>query len=104
MFDFIELKKQLNKTTEQLDHKILLPANSSDIKTTKTKTGKQQSVEARVNEKFYSFPLEDVFFLPAKTVTAEELAKFIHSKTRMPSGKTLLVRVFETKTSWAEYP
>lgn len=104
VFDFVELKKQLNKTTEQLDHKFLLPSNSREIKTSKTKTSNQNSVEIKTKNKFYLVPLEDVFFLDAPSITAEELAKFIHSRLRVPKGKKLLVRVFETKTSWAEYP
>ncbi len=96
--DFVELKKKLNAATEPLDHHFLVPANSTVIKT--SRIGKQ--AEVRFKDKSYVFPFEDVFSLPVKAITAEELAKYIHEK--MHGGKNTRVRVFETSSCYAEYP
>lgn len=96
--DFVELKKKLNNATDQLDHRLLIPANSNTIKTSK----KNAQLEIRAKNKSYLIPLEDVILLPLKAITAEELARYIHGK--MHGDNKTRVRVFESKSSWAEYP
>lgn len=72
--DFIELKNNLRKVIEELDHRILIPKNSKDVVIEKDK------VRLIVNGKEYLFPLEDCVLLPLSSTTAENLAEYIINK------------------------
>ena len=98
--DFMELSKKLKEIVEPLDHYILIPTKSDDIK---IKEG-EESVEVNTPEKHYVFPRSDVCFLPLPATTSELLAKYIHDRLKeIYSDKRLIVRVGESKSSLASY-
>lgn len=98
--DFMELTVKLKEIIEPLDHFILIPTKSDDIKIKEDK----ESIEVLTPTKRYVFPREDVCLLPLPATTAELLAKYIHDKLKeIYKGKKLTVKVGETKSSLASY-
>lgn len=73
IMDFVVLKKALKAMIDELDHKTLLPTQSSDVKLGVTET----SVEAVSCGKRYVFPREDVVLLEIPNTTAEEMSKMM---------------------------
>ncbi len=98
--DFMELSKKLKAIIEPMDHYILIPTESEDIKINEV----QDSVEILTPTKRYVFPRSDVCFLPLPATTSELLAKHIHDKLKeIYKNKKILVKVGETKSSLASY-
>jgi 6-pyruvoyltetrahydropterin/6-carboxytetrahydropterin synthase len=73
VFDFVELKKNIRRICDRLDHHFLLPTQSQhlDIKET------DGEWEIRFENRRYVFPADDVLVLPVDSITAERLAKYI---------------------------
>ena len=98
--DFMELTKDLKSIVEPMDHYILLPTKSEEIKIKE----EGESVEVNTPEKRYVFPKSDVCYLPLPATTSELLAKFIHDKLKeIYKEKKIVVRVGESKSSIASY-
>ena len=98
--DFMELSSKLKDIVEPLDHYVLVPTKSEDIKIEK----QENSVEVSTSNKKYVFPKEDVCFLPIPATTCELLAKYIHDKLKeFYTDKKITVIVGETKSSMASY-
>jgi 6-pyruvoyltetrahydropterin/6-carboxytetrahydropterin synthase len=73
LMDFVVLKKELRSLTDEMDHKVLLPARSKIVKIEE----KDGSVEVTSCSKRYVFPAEDVLMLEVTTTTAEEMARMM---------------------------
>jgi 6-pyruvoyltetrahydropterin/6-carboxytetrahydropterin synthase len=73
VFDFTRLKRVLKAVVDRLDHRMLLPAESTRIKVERT----GQEVVASYKDKRYVFPASDVVLLPIPNTTAEMLARWI---------------------------
>ncbi|MFX1377380.1 MAG: 6-pyruvoyl tetrahydropterin synthase family protein [Promethearchaeota archaeon] len=98
--DFIELNEKLNKIIKLLDHYILIPEESQDLKI----ISNTKSVEIYTSGKKYLFPRSDVFFLPLPATTSELIAKYIHSKLKeIYQNKKIIVKVGESKSTMASY-
>ncbi len=100
--DFMELSKNLQSIIEPMDHYILIPTKSEDIKIKE----EMDSIEVitLTLKKRYVFPKSDVCFLPLPGTTSELLAKYIHDKLKeIYSGKKIIVKVGESKSSIASY-
>ncbi|NHK30313.1 MAG: 6-carboxytetrahydropterin synthase [Asgard group archaeon] len=80
IIDFLELKPFVRQFIEELDHKILLPANNPNLSV------KQEDNEYFVNfipkEKHYVFPVDDVVVLPIMNTTVEEFARLLAKKLK----------------------
>ncbi|HQR09530.1 MAG TPA: 6-carboxytetrahydropterin synthase [Gemmatales bacterium] len=78
VFDFIALKRLTMQISDELDHRMMLPAKSKYIKV--------EIVDDQVNVSFekkrWSFPLDDCVLLPIENTTAELLAQYIASRIR----------------------
>ncbi len=98
--DFYELKREINSILNQLDHAVLLPGTSKDIKITK----QDSQVLVDFNHKHYEFPSEDVRILEIPATTAELLSKYIHDKlqSKFPQH-SLIVEVGESVGSIGRY-
>lgn len=70
IMDFIPLKKALREISDDLDHRILIPANSKRIT---VDVGDEITVKAE--HKRYVFPAEDVVLLDTEESSAEELSR-----------------------------
>jgi 6-pyruvoyltetrahydropterin/6-carboxytetrahydropterin synthase len=75
IMDFIPLKRELRSIAEQLDHRVLVPANSKRITLT---LGEEVLIKA--DGKKYALPKEDVVLLPTEESSAEELCQVILAK------------------------
>jgi 6-pyruvoyltetrahydropterin/6-carboxytetrahydropterin synthase len=97
--DFIKLKHIVRSITESLDHYVLIPDLSQDLKVTKH----HESVEILTeNNKKYAFPISDVKFLPIKATTSEILAKYIHDKIKeIFPDKKIVVKLKESRSTTA---
>jgi len=73
IIDFSILKNILKKISSELDHRILIPEKSKAINFEKDK--KSVKIKSLGNE--YIFPLNDCFFLPIDSTSAENLASYI---------------------------
>jgi len=98
--DFMELNEKLKNIVEPMDHNILIPTQSEDIKINEEK----ESIEVLTPTKKYVFPRSDVCFLPLQATTSELLAKYIHDKLKkIYKNKKIEVKVGESKSSMASY-
>jgi len=98
--DFMELNEKLKDIVEPMDHNILIPTKSEEIKINEEK----ESIEVLTPTKKYVFPRSDVCFLPLQATTSELLAKYIHDKLKkIYKNKKIEVKVGESKSSLASY-
>lgn len=77
IIDFTIIKKILKKIANELDHKILIPANNDLAKIEK----KKKTVNINSMGKEYVFPISDCAFLPIRSTSAENLARYILDQT-----------------------
>jgi 6-pyruvoyltetrahydropterin/6-carboxytetrahydropterin synthase len=99
--DFIELKEKIKTMAKPLDHRVLIPELSSDLKISKT----SESIEVVTKKnKRYVFPKTDVVLLSLPATTSELLAKFFHDKLKeIYMDKRITVKLEETKDTVAVY-
>jgi len=71
--DFIALRDELRKLTDELDHHMLLPTLHPSIRVAAGET----EVEVRFEERRWVFPRGDCVLLPIEQTTAELLAKYL---------------------------
>jgi 6-pyruvoyltetrahydropterin/6-carboxytetrahydropterin synthase len=76
LFDFIALKRQAQKLTDALDHRMLLPTESRHIRVEERDGG----VHVRYKDRAWMFPREDCVLLPIANTTAELLGRYIGLK------------------------
>lgn len=77
LVDFGHLKKALRSLSEELDHRVLIPAQSREID-----VQVDQEVVVHSGAKRYVFPREDVVLLPIMESSAEELARYLLERLR----------------------
>lgn len=86
ILDFSVLKEALRDIVNHLDHKILVPLESKVLKIEKG----EENVKLSLIGKQYVFPVDDCVFLPIKSTSAENLAKYILAevmkKISLPKG------------------
>jgi 6-pyruvoyltetrahydropterin/6-carboxytetrahydropterin synthase len=74
--EFGLLKNKIDAICEELDERVLLPADSPFLEMGETET----NIEVKFNEKFYSFPKEDCVILDMVNVSSECLAKWVYQE------------------------
>lgn len=101
VLDFLVLKKIVKEECEKLDHHVLLPQKSKNLKIRR----EENRVLVKSGEKDYVFPSEDVLILPVREVTAEELARFLAERLaeRLPKIRSIVVEVEENRGQSAIY-
>lgn len=103
VIDFRVVKAHLRSLCKEWDHRLLLPARSSQIKI--TTRGKQ--TEVKTPDREYSFPMQDVLILDVIETTAEELARILAEKLgtslkkELPNLRQISVTVAESITQRA---
>jgi 6-pyruvoyltetrahydropterin/6-carboxytetrahydropterin synthase len=100
VIDFLELKPYVREIIEELDHKILLPADNENLII--VKKDNELFVDFKPKNKHYIFPESDVVILPIKNTTVEEFARLLSEKLRPlfkihPNIEAIEVGVFEYK-------
>ncbi len=74
--EFTHLKKKIDELCEELDERVLLPADSPFLDIGET----ESNFEVNLDDKFYSFPKEDCLVLEIVNISSECLAKWIHHR------------------------
>lgn len=98
--DFTDLKEKILSIVKSMDHYVLIPTKSDELKIKEEK----DSIEVIASNKRYVFPREDVFFIPLPATTSELLAKYIHDKLKeVYEDKKIVVRVGESKSTMAVF-
>jgi 6-pyruvoyltetrahydropterin/6-carboxytetrahydropterin synthase len=77
--DFSILKKVVRKLTDEIDHKVLLPAKNPKLAF--RDTGMQRQVDY-FGEHTYTFPVVDCAMMPIENTTAEMIAQHFAHRTR----------------------
>jgi len=78
VFDFIALRDQTKAICDELDHRMLLPAESPMI----LLEDDGPNVRARYKDRYWSFPRDECVVLPVPNTTAEMLATYIAQRLR----------------------
>src|SRR5437660_10845744 len=73
VFDFIALKQLTKAITDALDHRMMLPTQSTHIAVSEG----PRSVQVRYRDREWLFPRGDCVLLPVENTTAELLARYI---------------------------
>ena len=76
IIDFETIKGIVNTICDRLDHRILIAEKDPRLNIKKSSS---VSVEIIKNKKVYMLPLEDIMFLPTRSVSAEDLCKYFTS-------------------------
>ena len=98
--DFTDLKEKLISIVKPMDHYILIPTESDELKIKE----ERDSVEIFTSSKRYIFPREDVLFLPLPATTSELLAKYIHNELKEIYGdKKIKVIIGESRSTSAVF-
>jgi len=97
--DFIALKDLTRAITDELDHRMLLPANSRLISLHED----GPNVRVVYGDRYWSFPRDECVLLPVANTTAERLADYIGGRLRQqitalgwPPPRVLRVEVEES--------
>lgn len=78
VLDFIRAKKMLKSICDELDHRVLLPAESQLVKVEQ----QEDSIGVSYRQRRYLFPRVDVVLLPIPNVTSEMLAYHICNRMK----------------------
>jgi 6-pyruvoyltetrahydropterin/6-carboxytetrahydropterin synthase len=97
--NFKEIKERAIEICKTLDHKVMLPGDSSSI----TINSENGFIEVIVASKRYVFPEEDCMLIPTQATTTELLAKYIHGHLKYPSDYRVRVCVSENAGSTGCY-
>lgn len=73
VLDFIRTKKMLKAVCDELDHRVLMPGESTLVQVEELEDG----ISVRHEQRRFLFPKEDVVVLPVPNVTSEMLASYI---------------------------
>jgi len=101
VFDFIALRDNLQELVDQLDHRMLLPTNHSQIRV------EQDAAETtvRYKERRWVFPSEECVLLPIEQTTAELIAQWLGEelmqRIEISNLDSLTLRVEENFGQWA---
>lgn len=104
VLDFLEIKKTAREICESLDHRFLLPFESTCLRI--QKSAEEWSIG--FGNKRYVFPASDVFVLPVDNITAERLAEYIclrmiealHPKTGNLKAVAVGIEEAPGQTAW----
>ena len=78
VFDFIALKDLTRAITDELDHRMLLPAHNVSIRLEEEGT----NWRVRYGDRYWSFPRDECVVLPIANTTAELLADYVSMRLR----------------------
>ena len=99
--DFMDVRNALRPEIEKLDHKLLVPGESSEVSIEQ----QGDNLEIQFSGKHYSIPACDACILPLPAITSELLARYFHVQlaSKFPEGLSFSITVGETSSSFATY-
>jgi len=105
VIDFIALRDDLKKITDELDHRMLLPSSHPLIRVTEDQT--EVVAVFTPDGRRWIFPRGDCAILPIANTTAELLARYIAERLQaawrsrnQPAPSRLIVAVDENHGQW----
>src|SRR5262245_33025973 len=105
VIDFIALRDELKKITDELDHRMLLPTGHPLIRV--ADDGREVEAVFTPDGRRWVFPKGDCAILPIANTTAELLARYIGERLRaalksrsLPAPQRLIVAVDENHGQW----
>jgi 6-pyruvoyltetrahydropterin/6-carboxytetrahydropterin synthase len=103
LMDFVLVKRALRAMAEELDHRVLIPSNSTKVKVTIA-----DEILVTAGNKRYMFPIEDVVLLDTKESSAEEMSqallkRLLQTVTFPPNVKRVELGIHEElgQSAWA---
>ena len=78
IYDFSEIKNLLRKIIEPLDHRVILPGNSEEVRC----ESRDDQVLVSTSGKQYLLPEEDTVTIPVSSTTAECIAEYLLGSIR----------------------
>ncbi|MHA1198544.1 MAG: 6-pyruvoyl trahydropterin synthase family protein [Candidatus Heimdallarchaeaceae archaeon] len=101
VIDFGPFKTSVGSIIKELDHRVILPENNSDLT---IELDQKQYKVSTCDGKFYRFPKEDVVLVPLEATTVELLSKYLHDKLKSQYPQfNITVTMSETPTSIVSY-
>ena len=104
--DFVEVTRALKEIAEELDHYVLVPANSGPYRVDRA----DGALTLRFAGKSYSFPEADCYQLPTPSTTAEDLSEHVMTQFRQrvklaPTVRRILIGVDEGygQGAWSQW-
>lgn len=91
VMDFRDIKDRVGGICDTLDHRVLLPGRSREIKVIEA----AGTIEVVVTRRRYLFPKDDCVVLPIAATTAELLAEYIATKLELAAAYDCQVCVSE---------
>ena len=79
VFDFVAIKRVMKRLCDEIDHKVLLPLESSKVQVTEEGDAVLVAVEGQPR---YRFPRVDCALLPVPNTTVEMLAEMLATRLR----------------------
>ncbi|MCE8422955.1 MAG: 6-carboxytetrahydropterin synthase [Candidatus Methanoperedens sp.] len=73
IIDFEMVKNIVNRICDRLDHKVLIAEKDPRLRIDKKES---VSIEIMESKKRYMLPLEDIMFLPTRSVSAEDICNY----------------------------
>lgn len=100
VMDFVALKRLVKALVDELDHRVLLPAEHPRLRL----AIREDTVEATIDSRRYLFPLDDVRILPVPNTSAEWLARYLAAqlRARLPSNLRLHALEVEVEESFGQ--
>lgn len=90
VLDFSELKRLVRRLTDEIDHKVLLPLESTEV----TVTHQGDSVSVAVQGKpRYLLPASECALLPVPNTTVEMLARYLAGRVKAELAATRAVHL-----------
>jgi 6-pyruvoyltetrahydropterin/6-carboxytetrahydropterin synthase len=107
VFDFVVLKRLMKELCDEIDHKVLLPLESSKVQVTEEGDSVNVAVEGQPR---YRFPRIDCALLPVPNTTVEMLAELLALRLRAQLEQmgarrltAIEIEVEENFGQWAVY-
>lgn len=99
IMDFSSLTQRVRTLCKEVDHKVIVPAKSSKLKT----TADGEEIKIVLPDREYVFPRGDVILLPIRASTAEEMARYFYLRLSEEIQGLAWVEVEESPGSVARY-
>lgn len=92
VFDFVRLKRELERVAARLDHRVLLAARNPELPLDRSVAGE---IGVRHENRRYVFPVDDVVVLDVENTTAELIAAWIADRLleELAEAATPLTRI-----------
>ena len=99
VLDFTIIKSIINK----LDHRLLIPGQSIGIVKSMSHKHLVELYDLKTQHIYALVPKESIHIIDVPVITAEYLAQYIHNQIKKSVTMTLIVKVWESEKSYAEF-